>query len=135
MQKILESIEIKPGHLRSDSDDYAEKFITLRVRPGRRPGRSTRNQGMYSPMTKAEADKVCLKTTPSCVEGSLLCVAEICSRGWLATLAMDTVYVQSGVYVGFTTALASRCLPSICGALQILFLALPLPTWTYLSLR
>eukprot|EP00752_Nemacystus_decipiens_P002923 g2718.t1 len=58
MKKTLESKKTKSGQLSSDDDDDAGEFITLRVRPGRRPGRPTRNHGMYSPMTKEEADQV-----------------------------------------------------------------------------
>lgn len=60
LQRVLESKQSKRSqqHRRHHHDGDAGESITLRVRPAKRPGRAKRVHGMYSPMTKEEADQV-----------------------------------------------------------------------------
>lgn len=58
MQKELAYKQAKQAQKRKTTNDDAEESITLRVRPGNRPGRATRTHGMYSPMSKEESDQV-----------------------------------------------------------------------------
>lgn len=56
----MKSKQAKQSQHRRDHDhtEDAGELITLRVRPGKRPGRAKRMHGMYSPMTKEETDQV-----------------------------------------------------------------------------
>ncbi|CAM9821677.1 unnamed protein product [Ectocarpus fasciculatus] len=56
MQRVVES-KWQNAAQRQVGEDGVEKFITLRVRPGRQPGRASQSHGMYSPMTREEADQ------------------------------------------------------------------------------
>lgn len=57
MQRVVES-KWQNAAQRQVGEDGVEIFITLRVRPGRQPGRASQSHGMYSPMTREEADQV-----------------------------------------------------------------------------
>lgn len=115
MQKISELKQTKPGQLRPDDDDDAGEFITLRVRPGRRPGRATRNHGMYSPMTKEEADQVRSSMIPShhISRRSLSHEIEINTNIWYSLITRERVGVQSGAYFNLLATSTSQGLRTL----------------------
>lgn len=69
MQRVLESHKKKHAQRWRDGDDNGgnEELITLRVRPGKRPGRASRMHAMYSPMTKEEAAQVRSHKRDQCI--------------------------------------------------------------------
>ncbi|CAB1101305.1 unnamed protein product [Ectocarpus sp. CCAP 1310/34] len=56
MQRVVESKRQDAAQRQVGEDDVG-KFITLRVRPGKQPGRVSQGHGMYSPMTREEAEQ------------------------------------------------------------------------------
>ncbi|CAM9921687.1 unnamed protein product [Ectocarpus sp. 8 AP-2014] len=56
MQRVVES-KWQDAAQRQVGEDDVWKFITLRVRPGKQPGRVSQGHGMYSPMTREEAEQ------------------------------------------------------------------------------
>ncbi|CBJ48989.1 hypothetical protein Esi_0115_0029 [Ectocarpus siliculosus] len=56
MQRVVES-KWQDAAQRQVGEDDVGKFITLRVRPGKQPGRVSQGHGMYSPMTREEAEQ------------------------------------------------------------------------------
>ncbi len=64
MRKVVESKQADQARKRQISNENEGGFITLRVRPGNRPGRAIRTHGMYSPRSKAEVDQVRLTQNP-----------------------------------------------------------------------
>lgn len=60
MERISESKPRNSAQLQGQDDGsgVADATITLRVRPGNRPGRASRTSSLYSPMSKEEADQV-----------------------------------------------------------------------------
>ncbi|CAM9874374.1 unnamed protein product [Ectocarpus sp. 4 AP-2014] len=56
MQRVVESKWQDAAQRQVGENDVGE-FITLRVRPGKQPGRASQGHGMYSPMTREEAEQ------------------------------------------------------------------------------